>query len=802
MSFLKDLRYGARKLVRNPAFSAVSVLTLALGIGLTTTMFSIVYGAMYRGLPFERSERLMHLERNNPSRDIQSMGVTLHDLADWRAQQRSFEGLAVFTGGTVNVSGTEKPERYDGSYMSANAFQLLRQKPHLGRVFREGDDAPGAPAVVILGYDLWHDRFGGDPNVIGTTIRANGETAEVIGVMPRDFRFPVNEEIWLPYREQPDAKRGEGPQLEVFGRLKDGVSIDQASVEMNSIARRLALTYKESNEGVGATVKPYTEEFIGDEVATLLFTMLGAVFLVLLIACANVANLLLSQAAMRSKEVGVRTALGASRGRIVMQFLTEPLVLAAVGATLGVGMAWVGTRLFNNAIAGTDPPFWIDIKVDAPILLFVLAITVFCTLVSGLLPALRVSGGNVHEVLKDESRGSSSFRGGQLSRALVVLEVALSVALLVAAGLTIKSITRLRTIDYGFPVNNIFTARVGLPEVAYPDSAVQERFYTQLHQRLAEVRGPEAYALSTGLPVLGSGGGNVAIEGKSYAEEKDYPTTHVQSVSPGYFGVFQVAVDGRDFNAQDRWGSLPVAIVNASFARKHWGSESAIGRRIRMGGADSQQPWRTVVAVVPDMWADGTDNEEPEAVYLPMAQAPERFVSVVARTRGEPLALTAAVRDAVASLDADIPIYFVDTLEARIAEQTWFYRVFGTIFMIMGAVALALAAVGLYGVMAFNVSRRTREMGVRMALGARPDDVIRLVLRQGLWQIGIGMVIGIFLAAGLAQGLKIILFQVSALDPVIFGATIVVLAAAGLAACFVPARRATRVDPMVALRYE
>jgi putative ABC transport system permease protein len=802
MSLLKDLRYGARKLVRNPGFAAISVLTLALGIGLTTTMFSIVYGALYRGLPFDESERLIHLERNNLPRDIESMGVTLHDLRDWREQQRSFEGLAAWTNGTVNVAGSEKPERYDGAYMSANTFRLLRVQPLLGRTFRDGDDAPGAPAVAVLSHELWQTRFRGDRNVIGQTIRANGVSAEIVGVMPEDFQFPFSEDLWLPLRMELEPKRGDGDQVEVFGRLKPGVSLDQAAVEMSSIARRLALEYPESNRDVGAVVKPYTEEYIGDEVSALLFTMLGAVFLVLLIACANVANLLLSQAAMRAKEVGIRAAMGASRWRIMKQFLTEPLALAFIGAVIGTGLAWLGVGAFNRAIAPTDPPFWIDIKIDAPILLFVLGVTVFCTLVAGILPAMRASSGNVHDVLKDESRGSSSFRGGKLSRVLVVMEVALSVALLVAAGLTIKSVTRLRTIDFGFPTRDIFTARVGLPETDYPDSVSQGQFLTQLHQRLAEVPGVEAYALSTALPVLGSGMDNVAIEGKSYAEDKDYPATHFQSVSPGYFSTFQVAVEGRDFSDQDRPGSLPVAIVNTSFARLHFPGQQAVGRRIRMGDSDTQAPWRTIVAVVPDMWSDGTDNEDPQAVYFPLAQVPERFVSIIARPRGEPGTLAAPVREVVSGIDPDLPTYFVSTLQARIDEQTWFYRIFGALFMIMGFVALVLAAVGLYGVMAFNVGRRTREMGVRMALGARGADVIRLVLRQGLWQIAIGLVLGLAMAAGLANLLKIILFQVSALDPLIFGLTVVVLVAAGLAACFIPARRATRVDPMVALRYE
>ncbi|HEX9938692.1 MAG TPA: ABC transporter permease [Longimicrobium sp.] len=802
MSLLQDLRYGARKLVHNPGVSAISVITLALGIGLTTTMFSIVYGAMMRGLPFENGDRVVTIRRSNPVADQTEMDVTLHDFNDYRAQQRSFEGLGGFTNGTITVSGSEKPERFDGAFVTANTFELLRARPHLGRTFRAGEDAVGAPAVVILGYHLWQNRYGGDRGIIGRTIRVNAEPAEVVGVMPDGFAFPASEEIWVPMKRPLPATRGEGGDLFAFGRLKPGVSLDQANVEVAGIARRLAQQYPESNRDITAYVEPYTKSFIGPEVVGLLSTMLFAVFLVLLIACANVANLLLSQAAMRAKEVGIRTAMGASRGRIIVQFLTEPLVMAVVAAVLGVAMAFQGVKLFNDAIEGTNPPFFIVIRIDGPILLFVLGLTLFVTFVSGVLPALRASGANVNEVLKDESRGSSSFRVGRLSRALVVFEIALSVGLLVAAGLTIKSVTRLANADYGFPTKTIFTARVALPESGYRDSVAQVRFFDQLHQRLADVPGVESYTVAGMLPVLGAPTESFAVEGKAYARDSDYPETHYVTTYPGYFRTFQVSLQGRDFGTADTRTSDPVAIVSQTFATKYFGTTNPVGRRFRMGGAKSTEPMRTIVGVVPDMWNDGLENEDPETVYLPFAQSPQRFMSVVIRTRGEPAAMTTPVRNLVAGMDADLPIYFVNTLQERIDEESWFYRVFGALFMIMGAVALVLAAVGLYGVMAFNVTRRTREMGVRMALGAHPRDVVRLIMRQGLIQLAIGLVLGLGLAAALGYFLKLILFQVNFLDPLTYGATIAVLIVSTVAASLVPALRATRVDPMVALRYE
>jgi predicted permease len=469
---------------------------------------------------------------------------------------------------------------------------------------------------------------------------------------------------------------------------------------------------------------------------------------------------------------------------------------------LGTGLAAVGTTLFNRAIAGTDPPFWIDIKIDGPILLFVLGITLFATFVSGVLPAIRASRANVNEVLKDESRGSSSFRSQLLSRVLVVFEIALSVGLLVAAGLTIKSVTKLAHYDYGFPTREIFTARVGLPEAVYKDSLAQIRFYDELYRRLADLPGVEAYTLTGMLPVLGAPSSTFAVEGKAYATEREYPNTNYVTTYPGFFNTFKVALEGRDFGSGDSQGSEPVAIVNRSFASKYFGRQNPIGRRFRMGDARSKEPWRTIVGVVPDMWHDGPDNEDPQAVYLPFAQSPQRFMSVTIRPRGEPGAMTAPVRNLVSSLDPDLPIYFVKTLQERVDEETWFYRVFGVLFMIMGGVALVLAAVGLYGVMSFNVTRRTREMGVRMALGAQPGDVIRLILRQGMIQLAIGLVLGSGLAFLLSKGLKIILFQVTFLDPVVVGATLGVLVITALLASLIPAHRATRVDPMTALRYE
>ena len=808
-TLLQDLRYGFRLLAKNPGFAAVSILTLALGIGLSAAMFSIVYGALLRGLPFHEADRLVALSRANPAEGSDRMGVTLHDFEAWREQQSAFESMGAFYSGTVNIRGAERAERFDGAFLTAGTLEMLGIQPQLGRSFTPEDDRPGAPPVILLSNEMWQSHYGGAPDILGRTVRANGEEMTVVGVMPEGFHFPQIETVWVPMRRSAGAeRRGEGVWLEVIGRLRDGATVEQAAAQLASISRRLELEHPATNKGIQARVDSLHEDYIPREPRMLLYTMLGAVLMVLLIACANVANLLLSQAAVRIKEVGIRSALGASRRRVVTQFLTEPLAMALGGAVLGIGLAWLGVRLFNDAIADTEPPYWMRIQVDGPVLLFVLAIALFAALASGVLPALRATAGDTNEILKDESRGSSSFRIGRLSRSLVIFEIALSCGLLVAAGLMIKSVTQLRNVDFGFPTAELFTARIGLPEAAYPDSAAQVAFTGELDRRLHEVPGATAVALSTALPGMWANGSRVALQGASYAEERDLPSARRITVSPGSFEVYGMSVlEGRDFGPQDREGAHPVAIVNRAFARKHFPGGGAVGRQIRVDAslrADAPTaPWRTIVGVAPDLHVSGVENEDPEALYLPLAQDPQRFVSILARGPGDqPLALTHAVRAAVEGVDSDIPLYFVDTLAGRIAGNNWFYNVFGGIFMIMGFVALFLAAIGLYGVMAFSVSRRTREMGLRMALGAQGRDVVRLILRQGVSQLAIGLGIGVALAAGVSQLLSAALFQVEPRDPLIFSAIVAVLALTGLAASWIPAVRATRVDPNVALRCE
>ena len=803
MSLLRDLNYAARTLRKSPGFAFVAVLALTLGVGLTTTVFSIVYGALIKGLPYEGAERVMVLQRTNVSRGIRRMPVPIHDYLDYAAQARSFEMLSASTGGTINVSGTERAERYSGSWISARTFDVYGVRPILGRAIREDEARPGGQRVAVISYRMWQDRFGGDPNVVGSVLRANGLPHEIVGVMPEGFALPYRTQIWLPLQEDALAlKRGEGNWLQVVGRLKPGVSRESAEAEAEAIAARIAAAHPKENEGVGARVVNFVDGEMGDEPRQLLYTMLGAVFLVLLIACANVANLLIDRAAHRSKEVGIRTALGASRATVVRQFLTEALVIAGVGSALGVALAWGGVELFNRAIADSQPPSWLDIRLHPAVLLFAVGLGLVATVASGLIPAVQSSRADINEILKDETRGSSSLRIGRISKSLVVFEIALSCGLLVAAGLMIKSVTKIRTMDPGFEVQRIFTARLGFP-ATYTDTLAQRRFYEQLQPKLAALPGVRAVSISSGLPGVNNGDDAFAIEGKTYATDKDYPETDHYTVSPGFFETFGIeARRGRVVESGDRAETLPVVVVSEGFVAKHFPGEDAIGRRIRFGRADSKAPWLTIVGIVNDIYSGDPDEPRQPTVYNALAQNHSNFVSIAASTAGAPMSLTSSVRDAVASLEPDIPIYWTYSMSDALARPLWFIRVFGTMFMIFGFIALFLASIGLYAVMAFSVSRRTREVGIRMALGARGADVVRMIFRQGLWQLGIGLVAGLGLAAGVSQFMTVILFDMQPRDPAVFGGVVAVLLAAGLLACLVPARRATRVDPLTALRTE
>ncbi len=805
--WLRDVRYAGRMLGKSRGQTIVAVVALGLGIGLATTAFSIAWGVIFRGLPFPDADRIMDLSARDAAHPESRNQVDLHDFVDWRARQTSFESLVGYDDGTINLSGAERPERFDGAQMTANAFDGLGVRPFLGRAFLPGDDRPGTPVVVVLSHWLWKSRYDGDPRVIGRSIRANGRPATIVGVMPPGFAFPFRQRVWVSLKlDLARAPRGKAEPLGIYGRLKPGVSRARAQAEMSAIAHDLAREYPSTNRNVGARVQSFVEAVIGPNAMGMLLVMLGFGVVVLLIACANVASLMVARASTRTRELAIRSALGAGRRRVMLQILLESLLLAAVGAVVGVGLAQVGVSLFNAALTSNvdnAPPYWMHIAVDGPALAFTLLLTLLAGICCGLLPALQVSRADVNEILKDEGRGTTSLRIGWFSRVLVVGELAVCTMLLVGAGLMVRSVAKLQDLKLGFDGRELLTVRIALFDSQYPEDASRAAFFAELLRRLSAQPGVAGAAATSSLPTNGAMDDHYAVAGRSYPRPEERPTAYQASISPGYFETLGTRIlAGRDFASTDRAGTVPVVVVNRSFAAREWPRESPLGRRIRLGN-DPKEPWRTVVGVVPDLKMEGISNgaESPAGLYLPIAQQPPRFCSIVVRTHGAPMALVPMVRREVAALDRDLPIYFVRSMR-QVVEQNGFYlNLFGYVFGILGAAALVLASVGIYGVISFSVAQRTQEIGVRMALGARQSSVLGMILRQGAVQLAVGLAIGLGLAVAASRPLGTLLLDVEPTDPATFASVALVLCGVALAASYLPALRASRVDPLVAIHY-
>ncbi|MCJ7626879.1 MAG: ABC transporter permease, partial [Longimicrobiales bacterium] len=784
---VSEVRVAFRSLAKQPGLAVLAVLALGMGIGFTAIMYSIVHGALYRGLPFPDGDRIYAVLATNPSEGIDQTSISIHDYVDWRDQQTSMEELAAYYNGTINVTAGEGPRRYNGAFMTASSFDVLGVQPALGRSFRDDEDQPGASLVLILGHQVWTDDYGSDPGVLGRSVKVNGEMATVIGVMPEGFRFPNVEQVWVPLRADPLASpRGEGHFVTPFGKLPDGISPEQAQVEYSGIAGRIAEQFPETNEGLDAKVMLYTDTAMGGEGEAIMLSMLATVFLVLILACVNVANLLLARAAGRTKELAIRSAMGAGRSRVLALLLSEAVVLSLGGAIVGIAIAKVGIDVFARLAVDTEPPFWFVFALDGPILLFIVVSTVVAALVAGLIPGLKVSsGGRLNELLKDESRGSSSMRIGKLSRLLVMGEVAMSVGLLVTAGLMVKGMIKLRTMEYGFDRAEVFTARIGLFPNDFPDDESKSIFFRDLQDGLEARSEVTRASLSDVLPGLGSGVGPFAMEGGAYPTERDYPRARGILVSPGYFETFGVQpLQGRTFDRGDDREGLPVALVNESFVGRYSPGEDVLGKRVRRGGAESEEPWLTIVGVVPDLFMEGlgNDRENTQGMYRPLAQADAQFVSIAVRGMGDPASLAPIIRDEVARHSPDTPIYWPRTLQEALDSELWWVDLFGGLFAIFGLGALFLAAVGLYGVTAFSVRQRTHEVGIRMALGAGAGKVLGMVLRQGAVQVLVGLVVGLGLGALLSRGLRQGFTLVEPWDSSVFiGISLVLLATAFVA---------------------
>jgi putative ABC transport system permease protein len=803
-SFWQDLRYGARMLLKKPGFTLIAVITLSLGIGANTAIFSVVNGVLWSALPYPQPEQLAMVWMDNRRQGIREDITSYPNFQDWRDQNKTFQGMAGVRERNVNLTGVGEPEEIRAASVSVNFFQLMGVNPARGRGFSAEEEQPGKDRIVVLSHGLWQRRFGGDPGILNKNISLNGESHVVAGVAPPGFQFPEKTEIWAPLapNEQMRAARSIF-WLPVVGRLKPGVTRAQAQAEMDLIGKQLEHQYPDINAGYGVNVVPLMEQTVGS-IRRSLLVLFGAVLFVLLIACANVANLLLARAATRQREVAVRAALGAGRWRIVRQLLTESLLLAGVGGALGVFLAWWGLQLLLD-LSPANIPRLENILLDGRALGFTLGLSLLTGLIFGLAPALQTSQLELSETLKEGGRGGAgSPRAQRIRGVFIVAEVALTLALLVGAGLLIRSFWRLQQVDPGFETDRILTMRLTLPRSKYPEGAQVASFYERLQERLSALPGVEAASATSGilLPMV-TNSSNFTIENKPQDPREQQLDLPYNAVMPNYFQTMGVQLlSGRAFTAQDARDKPQVAIVNETFVKRYFPNEDPVGRRFTFGDANDNPQWITIVGVVRDSKRQGLDQPIRMESWLPHAQTQPRRMEVVLRAAGDPLALSQAAREVVRSLDRDLPIPKMETVERILSENVAQRRLNMLLLGLFALVALILAMVGIYGVMSYAVTQRTNEIGIRMAMGAQTSDVIRLVLKQGMKLALAGVAIGLVATLALTRLMASLLFGVSATDPITFAAIAALLTGVALVACWIPARRAAKVDPMIALRYE
>src|SRR5436853_2128528 len=800
----QDLRYGARMLFRNPGFTIVAVLALTLGIGATTAIFSVVNSVLLKPLPYTESERLVFLSEWSPQ--IEGMSIAYPNFIDWREQNDVFENIGVYRRQSYNLTGSGEPERLVGGMVSADLFTALRVNAMRGRVFTNDEDKPGATPVAVLSYGLWQRRFGGDPNILDQQLTLSGRSFTVIGIMPPDYLFPSRAELWTPVGQSAKdpgwENRGNHPGLYGMARLKPGVTVEQARAGMESVAINLEKQYPGPNTGNRVTVTPALENVVRD-VKPALFILLGVVGFVLFIACANVANLLLARATTRQKEMAIRTALGASRWRIVRQLLTESILLSFLGGGLGLLLASWGVKLIV-AVSPNSIPRSREIVVDNRVLVFTIAVAVLTGIIFGLVPALQSSKPDLNETLKDAGRGSTGRRHF-LRNALVVAEVALTMVPLMSAGLMIRSFYRLQQVDPGFNGDQLLTFNISLPQKKYPENAQQINFFEQVADKLRVLPGVETVGLSSGLP-LGNNGWQTSfvIDGQPPPEPGKTPLTEAAVASPDYFHAMGITIlKGRNFTEADTKDTPRVTLIDEEFARRYFPGEEAIGKHIRPGGNDPSNPLVEIIGVVRRVKMEGL-NQESDRVqsYYPFRQLPFGGMTVTIKTRSDPMNLASALRDQLLAVDDEQPIYSPNSMQQLRADSIAPGRLNLMLFTCFAVVALTLACVGIYGVMSYAVTQRTHEIGIRMALGAQTRNVLGMVIRQGMLLTMTGLGLGIGGALLVTRLMASLLFGVSATDPLTFIAIPLLLAGVALGACSVPARRATKVDPMIALRYE
>jgi putative ABC transport system permease protein len=820
-TLLKDIFYGIRNLLRHPGFTAIAVITLALGIGANTTIFSVVNSVLLRPLPYQQPDRLVQINDSLPSAGFPQAGLTQMEFVRLRNENQSFTHIGAYQSGTLTLTGAGEPERVRVTAVSDNFFLLLGVNPQLGRAFVSGEDEQSRSNVAMLSHEFWQNHFAANPNVINQAVTLGGNSTTIIGVLPAGFESPADlqngthAQLITPLGLDRASLNLGSHGVNTIGRLRDGVTSSQAASETSLIINRVVKenpTYYPSDGSFHSYLTPLHESIVGD-VRLALLVLLGAVGLVLLIACANVANLLLARSEARQREFSIRAALGASRWRIIRQLLVESLVLALIGGVAALLLAWSSLDLLVALNPGNIPRLeWIGL--EPRVLVFTLGLSFFTALIFGLMPALHAAKTDLQSTLKAGGRTASSARG-RLGRFLVVSEVALAMLLMVGAGLLIKSFTRLEHVDTGLRTDHVLSMRLSLPASAYQKSQQIVSFYDRVLDQIKSLPGVEAVAVTDALPLSGNDNDTMMeIENRPFDEKGLAMSSDFRVVTPDYFRVIGAQLRrGRIFSEADREGAPLVALINESIARNHWPNDDPIGKRIRLldaPPAKATTSFMTIVGVVANAKNRGLAAETRQEIYVPLRQhgasiaglGLRRGTNLTVRTSVEPLSVAGAVKERVWAVDRNVPIANVQTMEQVVQAGVVQQRFYTIMLGMFAFVALALGAVGIYGVISFSVGQRTKEIGVRMALGARAVDILRLVIRNGLVLTLIGIVFGIGGALALTRVLATLLFEVTTTDPFTFAAVAFVLLSAALLACYVPARRATKVDPLVALRYE
>jgi len=802
-TIFKDVRYGIRSLGKHPGFTAIGVITLALGIGANTAIFSVVNAVLLRPLPYDDPERIVWLWDTQPQ--LATTPTSLPDFLGWRDQNRSFDHLAAFQSGNMFIDAGDGTTDTPVGLVTPDLFSVFHVSPILGRTFTDEETLPGRFRVAVLSHSMWQKRFGSDPNVLNRTIQLNGAAYTIIGVMPAGFSYPDRTELWRPLPIDP-AKLDPGPHyLSVVGRLKRGVTLAQAQADMSVIAARLSQQYKEKNAGHGVKLERLGNVVVGD-IGLALYVLLGAVGFVLLIACTNLANLMLARVGARQKEIALRTALGASRLRIVRQLLTESIMLAIGGGVVGLLLAFWAVSWVVSLSADTIPRAR-EISIDPRVAGFTLFVSVVTGVLFGLAPALQVSRPDLTDALKESGRSTAGLRTNRLRSALVVSEVALSLVLLVGAGLMIRSFEKLNEVDPGFKPAEVLTLGVAFLRVKYPENEQVAQVFSQILERVSATPGVLSAGAISDLPLTGSNiSDSFTIEGRPPIAKEAEPSTEYHIVTPRYFESMGIPLlSGRDVAPTDTRQSPNVVVINDVFARRHFAGENPLGHRLKLQGQERDP--LLIVGVVGNVRNLALDEQPTPEVYVPFLQDPlfpdyQRSMTMVARSNSDPGAVAGPLRAAVTSVDKSLPVYALKPLTEHLHDSLARRRFNLILLTVFSCVALALASVGIYGVISYGVTQRTHEMGIRMALGAKPRDVLKLVVRQAMLLALGGVGLGLIASFALTRLMKGLLFNVSVTDPMTFVAIAILMSLIALLACLMPARRATKVDPLVALRYE